>query len=179
MWKVLIGMVIITTGCMGKPSGQAVNPELSVSGNNRYLMNAAGEPFFWMGGTAWGMSEWLTREDIDIYLDNRSEKGFTVVQVCLFWGKREEDPVRFTVNPANAYGHKAFVEVEGKPDEEKPWVISGGTPQTPNDYWDHMGSFWEKDSRDIQISYGYWEGMFRLMPAENIWIFTGQWRKGS
>ena len=147
-WKVLIGnmivfypvvlMAIITTGCMEKPSGQAVKPELSVSGNNRYLVNAAGEPFFWLGGTAWGMSEWLNREDVDIYLDNRAEKGFTLVQVCLFWGKREEDPVRFTVNPTNAYGHKAFKEVNGKPDAEQPWEMKGGTPQNPNDYWDHV-----------------------------------------
>jgi len=131
-------MAIFTSGCFGDLSNQAVNPELSVSGNNRYLVNAAGEPFFWMGGTAWGMSEWLTREDVDIYLDNRVENGFTVVQVCLFWGKREEAPVRFTVNPTNAYGHKAFVELSGKPDEGQPWVIKGGTPQNPNDYWDHV-----------------------------------------
>jgi len=131
-------VVILSTGCIGNPSGQAVKPELSVSGNKRYLVNAANEPFFWMGGTAWGMSEWLTREDIDIYLANRAEKGFNVVQVCLFWGKREEDPVRFTTNPTNAYGHKAFVEVNGKPDPGQPWVIKGGTPQNPNDYWDHV-----------------------------------------
>lgn len=134
----VILMAILITGCIGHPSGQAVKPALGVSVNSRYLVHTANEPFFWMGGTAWGMSEWLTREDIDIYLDNRAEKGFTVVQVCLFWGKREEDPVRFTVNPMNAYGHKAFVEVNGKPDPQQPWVIKGGTPQSPNDYWDHV-----------------------------------------
>ena len=139
-WKVVTNILvaILTTGCIGNPSGQAVKPKLRVSENNRYLVNAADEPFFWMGGTAWGMSEWLTREDVDIYLDNRAEKGFNLVQVCLFWGKREEDPVRFTVNPLNAYGHKAFVEVNGKPDPEQPRVIKGGTPQNSNDYWDHV-----------------------------------------
>jgi hypothetical protein len=84
------------------------------------------------------MSEWLNREDVDFYLDDRVAKGFNLVQVCLFWGKREEDPVRFTTNPANAYGHKAFVELGGKPDPQQPRVISGGTPQDPNDYWDHV-----------------------------------------
>jgi len=138
VFVVVILMIILVSGCKGDPPGQAVRPELSVSGNDRYLVDASNEPFFWMGGTAWGMSEWLTREDINIYLDNRAEKGFTVVQVCLFWGKREEDPVRFTVNPINAYGHKAFVEVNGKPDPGQPWVIKGGTPQNPNDYWDHV-----------------------------------------
>jgi hypothetical protein len=139
-WKVASHnlMAILITGCISNPSGQPVKPELRVSENNRYLVNAANEPFFWMGGTTWGMSEWLTREDVDIYLDNRAEKGFNLVQVCLFWGKREEDPIRFTTNPTNAYGHKAFVEVNGKPDPEQPRVMKGGTPQNPNDYWDHV-----------------------------------------
>ena len=160
-WKVLtynltgpyavIMVAILTTGCIGNPSGQAVKPELSVSENSRYLVNAAGEPFFWMGGTAWGMSEWLTREDVDIYLDNRAEKGFTLIQVCLFWGKREEDPVRFTTNPTNAYGHKAFVEVNGKPDPVQPLVMKGGTPQNPNDYWDHVDYVIQSASRRNMI----------------------------
>jgi hypothetical protein len=131
-------LAILVTGCLGKPSDQAVYPGLSVSEDSRYLVNADGEPFFWMGGTAWGMAEWLTREDVDDYLDDRAAKGFNLVQVCLFWGKREEDPVRFTTNPANAYGHKAFVEVGGKPDPRQPRVIGGGSPQDPNDYWDHV-----------------------------------------
>jgi hypothetical protein len=133
----VILLALLVAGCTGNPSKQAVKPELRVSEDSRYLVNQAGEPFFWVGGTAWGMSEWLNREDIDFYLDDRAAKGFNLVQVCLFWGKREEDPVRFTTNPANAYGHKAFVEVGGKPDPGQPWVIPGGTPQNPNDYWDH------------------------------------------
>ncbi len=131
-------LAILITGCISNHSGTAVKPALSISENARYLVNSADEPFFWMGGTAWGMSEWLTREDVDIYLDNRAEKGFNLVQVCLFWGKREEDPVRFTTNPINAYGHQAFVEVNGKPDPGQPRVIKGGTPQNSNDYWDHV-----------------------------------------
>jgi hypothetical protein len=111
----VILMAILTTGCIGNPSGQPVKPELRVSGNNRYLVNAANEPFFWMGGTAWGMSEWLTREDVDIYLDNRAEKGFNLV-----------------------HGYRAFMELDGKPDPEQPRVLKGGTPQDPNDYWDHV-----------------------------------------
>jgi hypothetical protein len=83
------------------------------------------------------MSEWLSREDVDLYLDNRKEKDFNLVQVCLLWGKREEDPVKFTLNPRNAYGFKAFAEVDGIPDPTKPDIKEGGTPENPNDYWDH------------------------------------------
>jgi hypothetical protein len=95
------------------------------------------EPFFWMGGTVWGMCESLTREEVDFYLDNRKEKGFNLVQVCLFWGKREDNPVRFTLNPPNAYGFKAFEETNGIPDPAKPAHIRKGSPQEPDDYWDH------------------------------------------
>ena len=136
--NLVILLAIFTSGCLSNHSDTAVKPALRISENKRYLVNAADEPFFWMGGTSWGMSEWLTREDVDIYLDNRAEKGFNLIQVCLFWGKREEDPVRFTTNPTNAYGHKAFVEVAGKPDPIQPLVIKGGTPQNSNDYWDHV-----------------------------------------
>jgi len=142
---------MLATGCTGNPSGQPVKPALSVSGNHRYLVDAANEPFFWMGGTTWGMSEWLTREDVDIYLDNRLAKGFNLVQICLFWGKREEDPVRFTTNPSNAYGHKAFVEANGKPDPGQPRVMKGGTPQNPNDYWDHVDYILQSASKRNMI----------------------------
>ena len=130
-------ILLIGSGYAEDP-GQAVQPELRVSENNRYLVDEENEPFFWLGGTCWGMSEWLTREDVDFYLDDRAEKGFNLVQVCLFWGKREEDPVRFTTNPENPYGHKAFVEINGIPDPHQPWLVRGGTPQNPNDYWDHV-----------------------------------------
>jgi hypothetical protein len=131
-------MAVIASGCLENPSTGSVRPVISVSENKRYLVDGGNEPFLWMGGTSWGMSEWLNREDVDLYLDDRSAKGFNLVQVCLFWGKREEDPVRFTTNPVNAYGHKAFLEVNGHPDPGKPWVVRGGTPQNPNDYWDHV-----------------------------------------
>lgn len=130
--------LITLIGCNLVMNDHAVMPALKVSENKRYLEYENGEPFFWLGGTSWGMSEWLSREDIDLYLDNRMEKEFNLVQICLFWGKRMEDPVNFTSNPQNAYGLKAFVELKGKPDPEYPRTFSGGTPQSPNDYWDHV-----------------------------------------
>ena len=128
----------ILFGCSSTDQTVPVKPKLKVSENSRYLTFESGEPFFWLGGTTWGMSEWLTREDVNYYLDNRKEKGFNLVQICLFWGKRVDDPVDFSVNPPNAYGFKAFIEVNGEPDPAQPRVIEGGAPQTPNDYWDHV-----------------------------------------
>ncbi len=125
-------------GCNFNDQTDLVRPDLHVSADGRFLEDTSGDPFLWMGGTTWGMSEWLNREEVDFYLDNRKDKGFNVVQVCLFWGKREDDPLRFTANPLNAYGSRAFGETEGKADPGNPLVVEGGTPESPNDYWDHV-----------------------------------------
>lgn len=44
------------------------------------------------------MTEWLSQKDVDFYLDDRKSKGMNVIQLCLFWGKREENPTKFTAN---------------------------------------------------------------------------------
>ena len=113
-------------------------PLLKVSENRRFLEHRSGQPFFWIGGTSWGMSEWLTREDIIHYLDDRSNKDFNLIQICTFWGKRVEDPVRFTLNPENAYGFRAFKVINGVSDPLQPHVVDGGSAEQPNDYWDHV-----------------------------------------
>ncbi|MCB0664969.1 MAG: DUF4038 domain-containing protein [Saprospiraceae bacterium] len=114
-----------------------VKPRLSVSENQRFLKDIDGSPFLWIGGTVWGMSEWLSREEIDYYLDDRQKKGFNVVQVCLFWGKRTDDPVDFTANPPNFYGHSCFTDQDGI-DPLTPAIRNGGSPEESNDYWDHV-----------------------------------------
>ena len=111
---------------------------LSVHASGRYLAKADGEPLLWIGCTPWGMTEWLTREEVDVYLDDRQSKGMNVVQLCLFWGKRTDNPLNFVVNPANAYGHRAFQSDDGEPDPSEPAVVAGGGPENPNDYWDHV-----------------------------------------
>ena len=55
---------------------------LHVSGNGRYLMEGE-SPFFWLGDTAWLMLQKLGEEEIRIYLRNRKEKGFNVIQTVL------------------------------------------------------------------------------------------------
>jgi hypothetical protein len=130
-------LIIFLTGC-GNLQEDGRSPLLKVSENGRYLETNDGNPFFWMGETIWGMSEWLNREEVDFLLDDRMGKGFNVIQVCLFWGKREEEPLRFTVNPPNAYGHSAFNVVNGMPDTASPDIADGGSPDSPNDYWDHV-----------------------------------------
>lgn len=54
---------------------------LGISPDHHYLQTSDGQPFFWMGNTAWLMPEKLTREDVDLYLDTCKDQGYNVVQV--------------------------------------------------------------------------------------------------
>lgn len=54
--------------------------QLQVSQNKRFLQTADGKPFFWLGDTAWELFHRLTREEAEMYLKNRADKGFTVIQ---------------------------------------------------------------------------------------------------
>lgn len=96
---------------------------LGVSENGRYLVDGAGEPFFWLGDTAWELVHRLTREEIERYLADRAEKGFTVVHTVAL---AEFDGLAVP----NAYGH---LPLEGL-DPARPRVVAG--PE--NDYGDHV-----------------------------------------
>jgi hypothetical protein len=61
-----------------------------------------GEPFFWLGGTAWELLHRLNREEVVDYLDDRHSKGFTVIQTVAL---AELDGL----NTPNAYGEKPLV----------------------------------------------------------------------
>jgi hypothetical protein len=58
---------------------------LRISPNRRYFVTADGQPFFWMGDTAW---PFFTRYPMQIcldYLAKRASQGFNVVQGVLAW----------------------------------------------------------------------------------------------
>lgn len=88
-------------------------PRILVSDNRRFLMTEERHPFFWLGDTAWELFHRLTREEIRRYFQNRSKKGFTVIQACVLaecdglhqpdrYGRTpllDDDPTR----PAEAY----------------------------------------------------------------------------
>ncbi len=56
---------------------------LRVSDNGRYLERQNGQPFFWLGDTAWELFHRLSLEEATEYLENRAAKGFTVVQAVV------------------------------------------------------------------------------------------------
>lgn len=57
-------------------------PRLRVSDNHRYLVQADGSPFFYLGDTAWELFHRLDRAGTERYLEDRARKGFTVIQTA-------------------------------------------------------------------------------------------------
>jgi hypothetical protein len=60
--------------------------KLKISPNNRYLIKENGDPFFYLGDTAWTLFKRLSREEADEYLKNRVAKGYTVIQAYVLRG---------------------------------------------------------------------------------------------
>ena len=75
---------------------------LTVSDDSRYLM-AGDRPFLWLGDTAWELFHVLDREETITYLDNRAEKGFTIIQAVAL------AELNGTTTP-NAYGDIAIFD---------------------------------------------------------------------
>src|ERR1041384_942395 len=58
-------------------------PRLKVSGNKRFLVTEQGDPFFWLGDTAWELFHRLTREEAAFYFAARQRQRFTVIQAVM------------------------------------------------------------------------------------------------
>jgi len=56
---------------------------LRVSDNKHFLVHADGTPFFYLGDTAWELFHRLTLAETADYLDDRKQKGFTVIQAVV------------------------------------------------------------------------------------------------
>lgn len=73
------------------------NGRLKVSDNRRYLVHENGTPFFWLGNTAWLISERLNRDEVEFYLNKEREAGYNVEQIQVLNG----------VPTFDIYGHQA------------------------------------------------------------------------
>ena len=97
--------------------------QLVVSPDGHYLQYANGEPFFYLGDTAWELFHRLNREEADRYLNDRAQKGYNVIQAVAL---AELDGV----DVDNAYGHKPLLNRN----PAQPATVEG----EQNDYWDHV-----------------------------------------
>lgn len=77
-----------------------INPHrIVISANHHFLQYENGKPFFWLGDTGWYLFSKLNREEVKVYLKNRHDKGFNVIQ-CM---------VIPSLPLINVYGDSAFI----------------------------------------------------------------------
>ena len=104
-------------------------PLLRVADDRRHLITETGDPFFWMGDTAWELFHRLSREEAREYLDCRAEQGFTMLQAVAL-----AELSGITV--PNAHGRLPLKQNDlGQWDPTLPDLDAepGGTS-----YWDHV-----------------------------------------
>ncbi|MFN3650637.1 MAG: glycoside hydrolase family 140 protein [Armatimonadota bacterium] len=108
----LVSVLAVTAG-----SAAPAPARLRVSENRRFLVQENGQPFFYLGDTAWELFHRLNREEADRYLRNRAKNGFTVIQAVAL---AELDGL----NDPNPYGHRP---------------LKNNDPTQPNEeYWKHV-----------------------------------------
>ena len=93
------------------PSVDFSHGDLKVSGNKRFVVHEDGTPFFYLGDTAWELFHRLNRKEAQRYLENRRQKGFTVIQAVVL---AELDGL----NTPNANGDRPLIDNDPtKPNE--------------------------------------------------------------
>ncbi len=104
--SLLLFISLLSIRCVASsPALQPTTGSLRVSENGRFLTREDGAPFFYLGDTAWELFHRLDREEATKYLENRAEKGFTVIQAVVL---AELDGLRVP----NPYGEVPFINMD-------------------------------------------------------------------
>ncbi len=132
-------------------------PRLKVSDNQRFLVREDGQPFFYLGDTAWELFHRLTREEATAYLKLRAQQRFTVIQAVAL---AEFDGL----TEPNAYGSLPLTDT----DPARPATTPGADPTNPKqyDYWDHVEYIVDEANRQ-----GLYIG---LLPSWGAWLDDGR-----
>jgi len=77
LYAVLFSLLVISKVAVADKSEYG---RLEVADNGRHLQYKNKAPFFYLGDTAWSLFHRLNREEANTYLEDRAQKGFTVIQ---------------------------------------------------------------------------------------------------
>ncbi len=170
LFPLLLGLVFA-----GLTANSASLPKLKVSDNHRFLVTANGQPFFWLGDTAWELFHRLNREEAETYLKNRSERRFTIVQAVVL---AELDGLK----DPNPYGHTPLAKNDPtQPNEDYfkhvDWIVAKanalglyiGMLPTWGNQWNKTNAIFTVENAEV---YGEWLGK-RYRDAGLVWILGG------
>jgi hypothetical protein len=132
MHKTVFLLLLLLAGPLSAAtSGDTTTGGLTLSPNNRYFLKN-GQPFLWLGDTAWALPMKLTKAEAAEYLDDTAASGFNVIQIFsdAFWALDE--------NAQTALGSHLYKEKDAR--------------KLNREYWNHLG--WVVDqagSRGIHV----------------------------
>lgn len=155
-------------------------PRVLASPNGHSLINEHGEPFFWLGDTAWELFHRLLREEAQQYFQNRQQKRFTVIQAVAL---AEFDGL----NTPNAYGQRPLVDNDPTRPNEPYWdyvdelirmaeqhdLYIGLLPTWGDKVTDHWGVGPIVFNVENAYTYGLWLGKRYAQQTNLIWILGG------
>ena len=127
--------------------------KLRVSDNKRFLVTAPGEPFFYLGDTAWELFHRTDRKQAAEYLALRARQRYTVIQAVAL-AELEG------INDPNSYGDVPLIGG----DPARPATTPGANPadEKEYDYWDHVEYIIDEANRN-----GLYIG---LLPTWGRWV---------
>jgi hypothetical protein len=149
--RLFVLVLIFSINSRAQPAGNRADfsGPLRVSANHRYLVQANGQPFFYLGDTAWELVHRLNRTDAEDYLRKRAEQGFTVIQAVAL---AELDGL----NTPNANGDKPLLNND---------------PTTPNEaYFKHVDFVIDR-AAELGLVIG-------LLPTWGDKLFKNSWGAG-
>jgi hypothetical protein len=132
--------------CAAAATAAAPLPRLRVSGNQRFLVTADNQPFFYLADTAWELFHRLDRKQAVEHLTLRAAQGYTAIQAVAL---AELDGIR----TPNAYGKLPLVD---------------GDPTRPaqDGYWEHVDYIVDQaNARGLYIA---------LLPTWGSWVNSGR-----
>ena len=108
----LAALLALSCSAAAAPAEATAPLDLKVSDNRRFLVRADGTPFFYLADTAWELFHRLGRDETDLYLKDRADKRFTVIQAVVL---AEFDGLTVP----NPYGHVPLLDNDpAKPNEK-------------------------------------------------------------
>jgi len=153
---------------------------LKVTADGHYLQFDDGLPFFWLGDTGWELFHRLTREEINIYLENRRAKGFNVIQAVIL--------AEFNgLKKPNQYGEVPLTDLDATKPNEKYFELVDYTVQLAEDknmfmgllptWGDKVTKLWGEGpaifNENNAYTYGKWLGDRYKNHPNIIWILGG------
>lgn len=173
----LFHIVAIVTGCRNTQSFQ-----FTTSGH--HILNN-GQPFFWLGDTAWLLVR-RSPEDVQYYMRNRSNKGFTIVQMMAV-RVHHRPPTELLGQPMQNYaGESPFIHLDPVTLNEAYWGYVDFIIETARKHGltIAMATMWGQDAASLfpdpmknNYRYGKLLGE-RYKNRDNvIWLATGEYEK--